>query len=108
MIASREETLSTLNWLVEAGVDEAIGDAPVDRFVVRPSPPHRGEVEAAPPRRVGGAPPAPTPKPLPPRPASAPQGEGKRPLANITPANTGPLATDGYGSAVEIAARCNS
>ncbi len=26
------ETLSTLNWLVEAGADEALGDAPMDRF----------------------------------------------------------------------------
>lgn len=99
---SAEDTLSTLNWLVEAGADEAIGDAPVDRFVTRPP---RGEVDAQS-RRTGEATSAPIPKPLPPRPT--PSGEGKRLLANITPANTGPLGTDGYGSAVELAAVCQS
>lgn len=29
------ETLSTLNWLVEAGADEAVADAPVNRLVAR-------------------------------------------------------------------------
>ena len=103
MTASREETLSTLNWLVEAGADEAVGEAPIDRFVARPSPLPRGEAAATQPRRTEVAP---VPRPLPPRPA--PTGEGKRPLANITPANTGPLGTDGYGSAVELAAVCQS
>ena len=28
-----------LEWYIAAGVDEAIGDAPVDRFAARPSPP---------------------------------------------------------------------
>ena len=37
-----------------------------------------------------------------------PQGEGKKPLAAITPSNIAPLATDGFGSAMEIAARCNT
>src|SRR5581483_12517210 len=32
------ETLSTLNWLVEAGADEAIGNEPVDRFKTSPPP----------------------------------------------------------------------
>jgi uracil-DNA glycosylase len=40
--------------------------------------------------------------------STLPHGEGKRSLANITPSNVAPLATDGYGSAVDIAARCNS
>ncbi|HEX3756624.1 MAG TPA: uracil-DNA glycosylase [Rhizomicrobium sp.] len=36
------DPLSTLNWLVEAGADEAIGDAPVDRFAQKaPVPPSR-------------------------------------------------------------------
>ena len=93
-----EDTLSTLNWLLEAGADEAIGDAAVDRFVTRSAPPPEQ------PRRAAA--PAATPKPLPPR--AATPGEGKRPLANITPANTGPLGTDSYGSAVELAAVCQS
>jgi len=91
MTASREETLSILNWLVEAGADEAIADVPADRFVTRA--PAVAPVQAA-------------PKPLSSRPT--PTGEGKRPLANIKPANTGPLGTDGYGSAVELAAVCQS
>jgi len=57
-----KDSLSTLNWLVEAGADEAIADAPVNRLVakaavapmpVQPAPAPR----AAPPR-------APTPLPL--------------------------------------------
>jgi len=103
---SPEDTLSTLSWLVEAGSDEAVGDAPVDRFVTRPSP-SGGAVDVAQPRRMSATP-APARKPLPPRSAPSSQGEGKRPLANITPANSGPLATDGYGAAIDIAARCNS
>jgi uracil-DNA glycosylase family 4 len=111
MTASREETLQTLNWLLEAGVDEAAGDTPVDRFVTRPHPPLEGGSKSAQP--ISGRGPAPNSKPdpspkKPPAFSTLPQGEGKRPLANITPANTGPLATDGYSSAVDIAARCNT
>ncbi|MEJ0025459.1 MAG: uracil-DNA glycosylase [Rhizomicrobium sp.] len=91
MTASGEETLSALAWLVEAGADEAIGDAPVDRFVARPAAPARDPA------------PAPLPK------AAAPmRPEGPRPLAQITPSNVAPLATDGFSSALEISARCNS
>jgi DNA polymerase len=36
------------------------------------------------------------------------QGEGEKPLAAIKPTTLAPLATDGYGSAVEIAARCTT
>lgn len=32
------DALATLNWLVEAGADEAIVDAPVNRLVARPAP----------------------------------------------------------------------
>ena len=82
MTASREESLAVLNWLVDAGADEAIEASPVDRFTQR-------NVDA-------------------PR-ASAPSpGEGRAPLAQIKPANLAPLATDGFGSALEIAARCAS
>jgi len=91
MSASGEETLSALAWLVEAGADEAVGETPVDRFAKNPPSP-KGEIEG--PRRA--------PPPAPARP------EGPRPLANITPANVAPLATDGFSSALEISARCNS
>jgi len=33
-----KEALSTLNWLVEAGADEAVGDAPVNRLVAKAIP----------------------------------------------------------------------
>ncbi|HEY0107503.1 MAG TPA: uracil-DNA glycosylase [Rhizomicrobium sp.] len=91
MSASREETLSALHWLVEAGADEAVGEAPVDRFALRSVPPQ-----------------APVPKSPEPRPLSSPRPEGPRPLAQITPANVAPLATDGFSTALEISARCNS
>ncbi|HWD27183.1 MAG TPA: uracil-DNA glycosylase [Rhizomicrobium sp.] len=89
----RPDTLAALSWLIDAGADEAIGEAPVDRFMVRAAPP----APAAPK-------PAVAPRPAPP----AARAEGPRPLAAITPANTAPLATDGFGSALEIAARCNT
>ncbi len=102
MPASREETLAALNWLVDAGADEAIGEAPIDRFSARPPPPRPGEFATGQPQRVGASPMAGDP------PRSAPRPEGPRPLANITPANVAPLATDGFSSALEIAARCMS
>jgi len=34
-----KDALSTLNWLVEAGADEAVGDAPVNRLVAKAIPP---------------------------------------------------------------------
>jgi DNA polymerase len=92
MNPSREETLATLDWLVEAGADEAIGETPVDRFSAK-SPPPRGEVNAVQQRQVGGT-------------GTAPSSRQPAPLAQIKPATLSPLATDGYGSAVEIAARC--
>jgi uracil-DNA glycosylase family 4 len=84
MTASREESLAALNWLVEAGADEAVTDAPVDRFNGRASVP-----DAA---------------------AAAPKIATRQnpPLAQIKPANLAPLATDGFGSALEIAAKCRS
>src|SRR5262249_17459424 len=104
---SPEDTLSTLNWLVETGADEAIVDARVDRFVGRTpaTPPLEGAAQP-----ISGR--GPSPSRTSPKMSSTfstlPQGEGKKPLANITPANTGPLGTDGYGSAVELAAMCQS
>jgi uracil-DNA glycosylase len=84
MTASREESLAALNWLLEAGADEAISDAPVDRFT------QRSTVALAA--------------------ASAAKTTARTnpPLSQIKPANLAPLAGDGFGSAMEIAARCGS
>jgi DNA polymerase len=79
------DTLATLNWLLEAGADEAVGEAPVNRFSQRQPPPAE----------------MPTPKP-------AAKAEGSRPLAAIKPTTLAPLATDGFGSAMEIAARAQN
>ncbi|HEY2540550.1 MAG TPA: uracil-DNA glycosylase family protein, partial [Stellaceae bacterium] len=40
--------LAMLRWYVEMGADEAIGDAPVDRFAQLPAPAGRGQVALAP------------------------------------------------------------
>ncbi len=90
MTADRD-ALSTLNWLLDAGADEAVGEAPVNRFISRPSPP--AVANAEPPKVAKMAPPAPRPQP---------------PLAQIKPTSLAPLTTDGYGSAVDLAARCNT
>jgi uracil-DNA glycosylase family 4 len=88
MTASREESLAALNWLVEAGADEAVGDAPVDRFSARAAAvPVVPQAAATAPKAV--------PRPNP-------------PLAQIKPTTLAPLATDGFGSAVEIAAKCRT
>ena len=91
-MTATSDTLSALAWLVEAGADEAIGEAPVNRLVAK-----------APPR-------------IDPSPKSAaqistlPQGEGnKRP--SVTPTSVlNPLASDNdhIGRAMEIAAGCQS
>ncbi|HEV2652157.1 MAG TPA: uracil-DNA glycosylase [Rhizomicrobium sp.] len=85
-----QESLAALNWLIEAGADEALVDAPVNRFNARPA---REEPKPA----------APAPAPRPPTPS-----EGTRPLAAIKPTTLAPLATDGFGSAMELAARAQS
>src|SRR3954469_9151128 len=77
------ETLATLNWLVEAGADEAITDQPVNRLVAKPATPAPAPVTA----RV------PAPKPAAPRPAAPP------PL---------PLDGDAIGGAQAAAAAANS
>ncbi|HET7083274.1 MAG TPA: uracil-DNA glycosylase [Rhizomicrobium sp.] len=53
-----KDPLSTLNWLVEAGADEAIAAEPVNRLAAKPSQPVASAV--------------PTPRPATARPASAP------------------------------------
>ena len=86
------DSLAALNWLVEAGADEALVDAPVNRFNAKPA-----REEARPAERA----PAPVAKP-------APAPEGTRPLAAIKPTTLAPLATDGFGSAMEIAAHAQT
>jgi len=86
MTASREESLAALNWLLEAGADEAISEAPIDRFTQLST--------------VASMPSVPAEARLAPR--------VNPPLSQIKPANLAPLASDGFGSALEIAARCNS
>lgn len=76
--------MAILHWLLEAGADEAVTDAPVDRFNTRAPAP--GAATAA-------------------RKASPRQNA---PLAQIKPSSLAPLATDGFGSALEIAAKCRS
>lgn len=75
------DPLSTLAWLVEAGADEALNDAPVDRF-------------SAPPPAAVAAPP-----PVPPQ----FQRAEPRPAATVVP-----QTSDHIGRATEIAAGCNS
>jgi uracil-DNA glycosylase family 4 len=121
-----DDALAALAWLVDAGADEAIGEAPVDRFnAPRPYPPLEGSASgsvrtrseaqqgASAAKTISGRGPAPgmTPDPSPKKPSAfstLPQGEGKKPLAQIRPGDTAPLATDGFGSALEIAARAQS
>lgn len=59
------DTLSTLNWLVEAGADEAIADAPVNRLVARPATPAPAAVAARMPPKPAAPRPTATPAPLP-------------------------------------------
>ena len=78
--------MAALNWLVEAGADEAMGEAPVDRFSAR----------------------APSAVPKPTTDAAATVQRQNPPLAQIKPTTLAPLATDGFGSAMEIAAKCQT
>lgn len=56
--------LATLRWLVDMGADEAIGDAPVDRFALPPPVERTKPVEAARPPAPAAAPPAPAAAPV--------------------------------------------
>jgi uracil-DNA glycosylase len=80
MSESRSELLAALTWLVDAGADDALGEMPVDRF--RTQPTHRPAAPSPKPAEMRGAPP----------PAPIPQA----------------AADDGIGSAMEIAARCQT
>src|SRR5882672_1101575 len=67
---TRDESLSLLRWLVEAGADEAIADTPLNRFAHRIPSPLVGEGGASRATRATGAPgeggnltPSPLPEP---------------------------------------------
>lgn len=79
MPSTRSEPLSQLAWLVEAGANEAVGDAPVDRFA--------SAKIARTPEPVA----RPTPRPSP---AAAPTQAAS--------------SDDSIGAAIEIAARCTT
>ncbi len=79
MMAEMTDTLATLNWLVEAGADEAIADEPVNRLVAK-----------------AGVAPMPVATPRPAMPARAP-----------TPAAPVP-ASDAIGGAMAAAGAANS
>ena len=84
MMAEMTDTLATLNWLVEAGADEAIADEPVNRLVAK--------VSVAP---------MPVAAPRPAMPARAPAPAAPVPTASVP-------AGDAIGGAMAAAACANS
>ena len=84
MMAEMTDTLATLNWLVEAGADEAIADEPVNRLVAK--------VPVAP---------MPVAAPRPAMPARAPAPAAPVPTASVP-------AGDAIGGAMAAAACANS
>lgn len=107
------DCLSTLAWLVDAGADEAVLDEPVDRFAGKTS---RETAQLFPPPLVGGGEPRSGPGegvlPQHPPPGSLrysaksrPPPQGGRENRNVSASVS---STDSIGSAMEIAAACNS
>lgn len=93
------DPLSALAWLVDAGADEAVGDAPVNRLTAKPAPKPTDYLQPAPGYR---------PAPAPQRPAFT----AARPAPTLvqqarTPAAL-PLDGDEIGTAMEIAARAQT
>lgn len=83
---THDELLAALRWQVEAGADEAIADAPIDRFAV-PEPVAAPMPEVAAPQRAMAQPAAaPIPRPIIERPSYVP------PPAPIVPTGDGPSA----------------
>jgi uracil-DNA glycosylase len=95
-MSAAQDSLSALAWLVEAGADEAMSDAPADRFAARTNPPlEGGSKSASTAQQISGS--GQAPKPLPsPKNAShlsaLPQGEGE----------------DSIGTAINLARSANS
>jgi uracil-DNA glycosylase family 4 len=84
--STQSDALSALAWLVDAGADEAVLDAPVNRFAAKPLP-------VEPEHQPAATRPRPIPKPQP-----APAAAASKPV---------PLS-DHIGQAMEVAKHCNS
>jgi DNA polymerase len=93
------DALNALSWLIEAGADEAILDAPVNRFATPRAAPAPQQAAQAAPR---GTLPFPREN-APPPPRSAPARPSAPPAAPATTENA-----DQIGHAMEIAARCTT
>jgi DNA polymerase len=76
MSSERDQALAELAWLVEAGADEAVDAAPVDRLAARPA-----VAPAAPPAPASAAPARPAARAAPPAPAPAPLSSTEEALA---------------------------
>ncbi len=92
------DALSTLAWLVEAGADEAVLDAPVNRILAEKAQNRlaAGAMQA-PPKSA-----EPAPRPMVPRPSSTAQ------IPNPDKAAPAGAYTDQIAQALEIASRCQS
>ena len=88
MLVSRDQSLAALRWLLDAGAEEAVGEAPVDRFYA-PSPSR-------------------TPTPIAAPTVAMASTRSNPPLAQIKPKTLAPLAIEGFGQAMEIAAKCRT
>ncbi|WP_108681429.1 uracil-DNA glycosylase [Methyloceanibacter sp. wino2] len=84
--SAAKQSSSLLDWYAAMGVDEAIGDAPVDRFAASAAPPQAKEPLAKTPR--------PDPRPASKAPPATPP-KAKRPAAPPPQANTPAPALDG-------------
>jgi DNA polymerase len=120
-MAPEPDSLAALAWLIEAGADEAVGEAPVDRLVARTAthPPLEGgsKNSSATARGFFGGGSRPQSAKIDPSPktpsafSTLPQGEGARRSQHTTPTSVlNPLVsdTDHIGRAIEIAAACGS
>lgn len=121
---SRGQNLAALAWLVEAGVDEAVGEAPVNRFQAKAGaptshPPLEGgsKNQSAPARGFfgeGSHPRSTTNDPSPkfaPQISTLPQGDGVKRRASVSPTSVlNPHAHDNdhIGRAMEIARACST
>jgi DNA polymerase len=92
--APQIDSLSALTWLVETGADEAVLDAPVNRFAAAPPPP---APEFRPPAPRSGVAARPMPRPQPPPAAKPASG-----------AAASEPQSDQIGRAMEIAAGCTT
>jgi len=106
----KRRTIEQLRFSIEAGADEAIGEAPLDRFAASEQPP--APAESPPP-----AEPRPAQSAAPPPTAGATQSAGRSPTA-ASPPTAGTTPTAGHGhrrqappaaeSAAESAAACTT